>query len=104
MIKALSLILLVSLCSTQFATIGTYTDYIIPNVYEINLKANDKVNISLVWKKSLPLTSISDLDVSLYLKGENLIRYNRVCSNASIGVSSLICTVNKDGIYYAKIL
>ena len=103
MIKALSLILLVSLCSAQIATIGTYKDYIIPNVYEINLKANDQVNISLVWKESLPQTKTSDLDVYLYSKGLNLTGSNRVCGNSSIGVSSLICRVPNDGIYYAKI-
>ena len=49
--RILSLILFVSLCSTQPGSLGTYKGFIIPNIYKVNLKANDRILVTVTLKQ-----------------------------------------------------
>lgn len=80
MIRVLSLILLITLCSAQPGTLATYTGVLKPNVFELNLEADDKIEVTITWKSTLSPKTGNDYDLFIYKNGDNLL-YN---SQASI--------------------
>lgn len=80
MIRVLSLILLITLCSAQPGTLATYTGVLKPNVFELNLEADDKIEVTITWKSTLSPKTGYDYDLFIYKNGDNLL-YN---SQASI--------------------
>ena len=73
MIKVLTLIVLITLCLALPGNLGTYTGFIKPNLYELNLQASDKIEVTTTWKSTLSPRTSYEFDLFLYKKGVNFI-------------------------------
>lgn len=102
-IKVLSFIMLITLCSAQPGTLGIFSGFVKPNVYEIILSANQKIEATVVMKQ-LAFGMNYDLDILLYKKGVNLYSDdNAVSKIVGPGIQPLIYTVTEGGIYYLEV-